>query len=442
MPLKLYLDNPEIGTKFDAARAGLPGADKDWLSALRRGAMGKFIDRGLPGPKVEEWKYTNLGFLVEFLANENFSARQVTECQAEAKALFEAAYIDNIAGPTVVFVNGHFNGGLSTCPGGAGVKFAVFSENPDVFRQGLTGSEPVSPLNELNRAMARDGYHLDVDAGVTLAQPIQIIHVATSGTEQQSQRMRAQIRLGAGAKARLIESFIGASGVRYWSHLISDVDLAKGAELAHFQFQRQGKQAIHMTEQHSIVAEKAKFSHMSLQLGAEISRTELVNSFTGENAEVELRGAYLGRGRQAHDITTRINHDQPNCQSNQLFRGVLDEGGKSAFQGKVVVAQDAQKTNADQSNKNLLLSRKAEANIKPELLIYADDVKCTHGATVGELDSDQLFYLLSRGMDEITAKSLLVEAFLAEVFDEETDEILRQKFKEKTAGWLNTGGTS
>jgi Fe-S cluster assembly protein SufD len=179
-----------------------------------------------------------------------------------------------------------------------------------------------------------------------------------------------------------------------------------------------------------------------LQLGAEINRTELINSFTGENAQIELRGAYLGRDKQSQDIFTRINHDQPNCQSNQLYRGVLDAGGKSAFQGKVIVARDAQKTNADQSNKNLLLSRKAEANAKPELLIYADDVKCSHGATVGELDPDQLFYLRSRGMDEVTAKGLLVEAFVAEVFDDIADENLRTAFKEKTARWLAHGVTS
>lgn len=428
----LHLDNPEIGRRFEAVRSSLTGADQAWLDQLRADAMTRFTTTGIPGPKVEEWKYTNLGFL----ANENFDVPEKARQQTEIKALFDKAHMENIPGPVVVFVNGYIYPALSSYPDGAGLGFSVFSENCQAFRPSLANSEGSTALNNLNRAMVTDGYRLDIAAGAERGNPIQIIHIVTSATDMKLLPVRSQISAGKASKARIIETFIGAEGVRYWAHMISEVTLAAEAELSLVQFQLQGKQAIHMTELHTEVAEKANFSHISLQLGAEISRTELMNSFTGEYASVELRGAYLGRTKQSHDIFTRINHDRPHCTSNQLYRGVLDEGGKSAFQGKVVVARDAQKTNADQSNKNLLLSRKAEANAKPELLIYADDVKCTHGATVGELDSDQLFYLRSRGLDETTAKGLLVEAFVSEVFDDLDDETLRDKFKEKAAGWL------
>jgi len=446
MTLKRYLDTPEVGRNFEKRKTGFVGADQAWLSDLRARAMDKFMATGLPGPKVEEWKYTNLGFLARFLANENFEVSKTDPDTAETKSLFDRAYIENISGPTVVFVNGHFNSALSSRPDEDGVTFSIFSENPGGFRQSLAEEKQATPLNNLSRAMVTDGYHLQVSAQVTMSRPIQVIHLATSGSDGQSFHTRAKISLAAGAKAKVIESFMGPDGPQYWTHMISDVDMAEKAEFDYFQLQLQGKQAIHMTELHSVLLEKAKFNHMNLQLGAEVSRSEIMNSLSGEYAEIGLRGAYLGRVKQSHDTFTRINHDKPHCQSNQLFRGVLDEGGKSAFQGKVIVARDAQKTNADQSNKNLLLSRKAEANAKPELLIYADDVKCTHGATVGELDKDQLFYLRSRGLDEAAAKELLVEAFVAEVFSTMKSggeknggdmEILQQRFTEKTRGWLS-----
>ncbi|PCI33119.1 MAG: Fe-S cluster assembly protein SufD [Alphaproteobacteria bacterium] len=429
----LHLHNPEIGKHFEGIRSSLTGADQAWLGAVREEAMTRFTNTGIPGPKVEEWKYTNLGFL----ANENFAVGTKADQTSEIKAFYDAAYLADIAGPVVVFVNGHIYPALSSYPDEEGVEFSVFSENTSAFRDTLESSDQASSLNDLNRAMVTDGYRLDIAAGVQVRQPIQIIHIVTSATDMKLIPVRSQVTASKGAKARIIETFIGAENERYWGHMISETTLHDAADISLIQFQLQGKQAIHMTELHTTVAEKANFSHMSLQLGAEISRTELINSFTGEYAHIDLRGAYLGRVKQSHDIYTRINHDQPNCQSNQLYRGVLDEGGKSAFQGKVVVARDAQKTNADQSNKNLLLSRKAEANAKPELLIYADDVKCSHGATVGEMDANQLFYLRSRGLDEVAAKGLLVEAFVAEVFDDMDDEILRDAFKAKAAGWLS-----
>lgn len=434
----LHLHNPEIGKHFEGVRSSLTGADQPWLNDLRAGAMTRFTTTGIPGPKVEEWKYTNLGFL----ANENFAVVEKADQSTEVKAFFDAAYMADIKGPVVVFVNGHIYPALSTYPNEEGVEFSIFSENTAAFRVSLERSDAASSLNDLNRAMVTDGYRLEIAPGVQLSQPVQIIHIVTSGTDMKLIPVRAQIVAGKGTKARIIETFIGAENERYWGHMISETTLHDEADISLVQFQLQGKQAIHMTELHTTVAEKANFSHISLQLGAEISRTELITSFTGEFGQIDLRGAYLGRVKQSHDIYTRINHDQPNCQSNQLYRGVLDAGGKSAFQGKVVVARDAQKTNAHQSNKNLLLSRKAEANAKPELLIYADDVKCSHGATVGEMDANQLFYLRSRGLDEVAAKGLLVEAFVSEVFDNMDDEILRDAFKAKAAGWLDQKVTS
>lgn len=430
--MKLYLDNPEIGKSFEAVKISLPGADMPGMNDLRSKAMTRFSKVGIPGPKVEEWKYTNL----TFLANENFITAAKADHQQEVRQYFNQVLLKKTPGAIMVFVNGYFYGDLSSLSDEEGLSISVFSQNPQAFHRSLLPASESTSLNDLNRAMATDGYRVEIAADVTLRQPVQIIHIATSSTHMRCLRTRARIRLGRGARASFTESFIGPEDARYWFHMITDVTLDKGAEASFAQFQLQGSKALHMTEFHSRLSDRAALNHISLQLGAEISRTELVNSFTGEDARVKLCGAYLGRNRQSHDIFTRINHDRPGCRSRQLFRGVLDKGGKSAFQGKVVVARQAQKTNADQSAKTLLLDRGAEANAKPELLIYADDVKCSHGATVGEVDADQLFYLRSRGLDEIAAKSLLVEAFVSGVFDDVEDKILADKFTKHAADWL------
>ncbi|NOZ42697.1 MAG: Fe-S cluster assembly protein SufD [Alphaproteobacteria bacterium] len=430
--MKLYLDNPEIAVNFEAVKAVLPGADQDRLNDRRRHAITSFSETGIPGPRLEQWKYTNLSFL----AKENYPIAAKAEQSDEIRQYFDQSYITAIAGPVVVFVNGYFYPDLSSLPTEQGLDFSVFSQNPEAFYQSLQPSAGSSSLNNLNRALVTDGYDISIAADVTLSQPLQIIHIATSGTNMQSVRSRARIKFGQRSQATIIESFIGADDTRYWFHMVSDVILDRGATAAFAQFQVQGKKALHMTEFHSRLSDHARFNHVSLQLGAELDRSELINSFSGEDADISLSGAYLGRLKQSHDIVTRINHDQPHCRSRQLFRGVLDKGGKSAFQGKVVVARDAQKTNADQSNKTLLLDRGAVANAKPELLIYADDVKCSHGATVGEVDPDQLFYLRSRGLDEIAAKGLLTEAFVSEVFDDLEAGPVAEKFRKYTADWL------
>ncbi len=432
MAKKLYFDNTALKARFEADKSSFIGADLAWLNNVRTEAMAQFMALGIPGPKVEEWKYTNL----TFLANENFTALAKSDQKKEAKIYFDKAYIKAIRGPVVVFVNGYLDRTLSTFEGLDEEYFSFFSEQPQNFKNMLENTLGSTSFNHLNCALVTDGYRLNIPENTVLDDIIQIIHIATSAAHMKSFYTRTAIEAGKNAQGQIMESFIGPDHVRYWNHMISDLTLAEGAEMSYVQYQEQGLQAIHMTELHTVVSDEANLKYLTFQLGAELSRTELINNFVGEKADIELWGAYLAHSKQSHDIFTRINHNKPNCDSNQLFRGVLNGGGKSAFQGKVVVGRDAQKTNAHQSNKNLLLDRKAEANAKPELLIYADDVKCSHGATIGELDIDQLFYLRARGLDEASAKGLLVEAFISEVFEGWNNDTLRQKFSDKAANWL------
>lgn len=432
--MKNHLPNTYYAEQFPAQKAHLSGAGLAWLEDIRAKAMEAFSQSGLPGPRVEEWKYTNLAKV----SHTEYAVADQAGSEAEILSLYEKACLKDLKASEVVFVNGRYHADLSTKSLPDQIKLTVFSQDPEALQPHLINGQDQNPLRNLNRALMMDGLLIEVADGVHMEQPLHMIHLVTQQADHQAIRGFNRIILQKNAHMSLVESFGGADQCDYWSHMISDVTLEDGAQLTHTQFQLQGDQAIHMAEIKTDLADNARFQQVSLQLGSALSRTEIHSALNGEEACLDLKGAYVGGDGQCHDIVTTTGHNVPNCQSNQLYRGVMDKGGKAAFQGKVVVARDAQKTNADQSCKNLLLDRKAEINAKPELLIYADDVKCTHGATVGELDKDQMFYLKSRGLDEMSAKSLLVEAFVAEVFDGLENKVLKEAFKSHAAGWLST----
>lgn len=406
----------------------------DWLSGLREKSLKAFLEVGLPGPKVEEWKYTNL----TTLKSKSYSVSEASS--GDLSDQVDEAILNDIAGSKVVFIDGYFNEASSNVVEEDGLILKSLNDflksNSEEAVELLKVSDEDSSLAKLNSALMTDGYVIKVAQDIKLSKPIQIIHVATKSSNDKALRNKNIIVLDKGSSAQIIESFIGGNDIDVWRQDISKVTVAESATLEIYQIQIQGNETIHMGETHANVAESAKFKHYSLNLGAKISRTEIKPTLTGLHGNVELRGAFLGRDGVSHDVFTHMKHLVPECESDQIYRGVLDKGGKSAFQGKVYVAQDAQLTNAEQSNKNLLLDRDAEANSKPELLIYADDVKCAHGATVGELDKEALFYLKSRGLNSEDAKGLLVEAFIAEVYDDVSIPEVRERYLELARGWL------
>ncbi|MBT5073595.1 MAG: Fe-S cluster assembly protein SufD [Kordiimonadaceae bacterium] len=430
MTEKNHFDGINYADDFKSASGQLPGADIAWLKELRQKSIDDFIKVGIPGPKVEEWKYSNLNAL----KSGSFKTG------LEKSSASDAAGIADIKGSKVVFVDGFYNSVQSEIKNQQGVTLQSLNEfvksNPEKAQALIDGQAQDNSLRNLNLALMTGGFVLIVDEGVKLAEPIQIIHVVTSPAADKSLRLRNLIHIGKNASAQIIEDYSGAQDVNCWSQNVTTAKLDENATLEMYQFQDQGNETIHMSETLVDVLENANFKHYSLNVGAAMSRTEIKPTLKGENGNVELSGAFLARGGNAHDVFTHMKHMMPQCDSDQNYRGVLDKGGKSAFQGKVYVAKDAQLTNADQSNKNLILDRNAEANSKPELLIYADDVKCSHGATVGELDSEALFYLKSRGLDTLSAKALLVEAFVAEVYQDIEIGAVKEKYLALAREWL------
>ncbi len=437
MSEKNHFSGDHIASHFEAVKANLPGADIDWLQSSRDEGMTNFLETGIPGPRVEEWKYTNLGLLKSDVFKN-------TEASGDIAAdVVAAALLGGLNGPKVVFVDGYLSETHTNIVEQEGVELLSLTEfaksNADQTQKLLLHAQNSGSLSNLNLAMMTGGYVLRVSEDVKLAEPIQIVHIASTSVASKSLRTLNYIDVEEGGRAQIIESFISTGGGSNWRQNNTYVTLARSAALEVYQYQTENSETIHMAETLVEVAEDADFKHFSLNIGGKMSRTEIKPTLIGENGNVELRGAFLGRDGVSHDVFTHMKHMVPECESDQIYRGVLDKGGKSAFQGRVYVAKDAQLTNAEQSNKNLILDRSAEANSKPELLIYADDVKCAHGATVGELDQDALFYLNSRGLDNKAAKALLVEAFVSEVFDEIDIEAVKDKYLTLAHSWLEQG---
>ncbi len=430
--------------QLDALGDALPGAGLDWLARLRRDAIARFAAEGLPSRRSEDWRYTDLSPLAQ-------TAYAPLPDEA-GEAIDEAAlapYLIEDASPChrLVFVDGHLRAALSHAPRPlpAGVRITTLAraleETPELIDRALAGraAEGASPV-ALNAALMTDGAVVMLDEHAVLDRPLHLIFVASGRTPPRANHLRNLIVAGAESRARIIETFAAPRGGAYWTNAVTDIALGAGATLRHLRLQSEGGDAVHLAATRVSLARESAYRAFCLATGGGLSRNEIAVRIAGEAAECRLTGAALARGRQHMDTAIAIDHLAPGCASEQHFRYVLDEAARGVFQGRIVVHQDAQKTDAHQLNKTLLLSDDAEIDAKPELEINADDVKCSHGAAAGALDADALFYLRARGIDERLARRLLVEAFVAEAVETVEDEALAGHVRGAVADWL--GGWS
>jgi Fe-S cluster assembly protein SufD len=293
-----------------------------------------------------------------------------------------------------------------------------------------------APLVALNTAFMRDGLVLRVADGTVLDRPVQVVHIVDSGDTALALHPRTLIVAGDNSQATVIETFAGADGAGYWTNAVTEVRVGQNASVRHLKRQSESVAAYHTALTQVRLGRDARYSSVALTVGGVLSRNEVKVAFEGEGAECKLAGGALLRGRQHADSTTEADHRVPHTNSDQVFRNVLDENAHSVFQGGVIVRQEAQKTDSSQSNRNLLLSAGAQADTKPELRIFADDVKCAHGATVGDLDKASMFYLESRGIPPKQAKALLIEAFIGEILDDVAEGVVRDHIESAIADWM------
>jgi Fe-S cluster assembly protein SufD len=360
----------------------------------------------LPSRKLEAWRYTDL----RALAAISF---------AEAAPVTVPADLPDLGLPRIVFVNGVYQASYSTPPDCL-EKFVRVAEASDL------------PLALINAEQARDGMTLSVPDGVD-AGAILLVSYASGSENPVALHPRHRITLGAGAKLTLIEIAIG-QGI-YWHNPVTDIALHEGAVLAHYRLQNEAKEAFHLTTIRSKIGAGAAYESFSLVIGAKLSRAEFHATLMGPKASTHLNAAQLLDGDQHGDFTSVVAHDAPNCGSRQTVKSVLDGHARGVFQGRIEVARAAQKTDGYQMNQALLLSPGAEMDIKPELEIFADDVKCSHGATIGALDPEQIFYLRSRGIPEVEARAMLIRAFLTEALEPVTHPAARELFDTAIEKW-------
>jgi Fe-S cluster assembly protein SufD len=410
---------------FERACAKLPGAGTPWLDRLRREALARFAEAGIPTRRDEEWKYTSLAALEKerFTALANGSERTVSRSEVDALAI-EALHAHRL-----VFVDGAWAPALSQVgPLPPGAKLATLDQ---ALAEGHASLEPLlmpapnaTPLAYLNTAFMTDGLYLHLARGTVVERPIHLVFIATG--MGRSLHPRNVVIAAPGASATILEHYAGGEA-SYLRNAVTQIVAAESAAIEHVKLQQEGGKSIHIGSIHAAQARASRFVSRSIALGAALARTDITTSFDAEGCEADLDGLYVVSGRQHVDHHTRIDHAQPRGTSRELYCGVLDGQSRAVFNGKVIVHPGAQKSDARQANHNLLLSRGAEVDAKPQLEIYADDVKCTHGATVGQLDAAQLFYLRSRGIDERAARGLLTHAFAREVIDRIRQAPLRER---------------
>ena len=398
--------------RYEDAVGRLPGD-----SALRAAAAAAFREAGLPGGtqgrRIEAWKYTSLRPVAE--ANFQVSPRHEAETLLSGLTLLDA--------PRVVFVDGVLRGDLSVLPA---VSIARFADQPDFGTLTWPDREPMVALNTM---LATDGVALNVPAGVDGG----IVQLVSLSGGQGDFHPRHGIRLGKGASLTVVE--VAAGQGAYLLNTVAEIHVAEGAHLTHIRLQDEATTAFHVSTTYADVQAGGTYDSFTLNLGGRLSRTEVHAQLSGPNATAHLNAAQILAGLQHADFTTVVSHAAPSCSSRQTVKNVLGGRSRGVFQGKIAVARHAQKTDGYQMNQALLLSPDAEVDSKPELEIFADDVKCSHGATVGELDAEQMFYLRSRGIPDAEAKSILVRAFLAEALDAVANETIRGLLETAVEQW-------
>ncbi len=424
--------------QFAAAKGGLPGAGLPWLAALRDAGMERFADRGLPTPRSESWKYTNLRPLEKIaFGMPNGEAIRLERLPS----LLPAGASEN----HLVFVNGRFRADLSTLKSTReGVRIgslaAALAEDGDELAEYLGRIAPADgqPLLDLNTALMGDGLLLRLERGAVVKTPIEVIYIGVAGEQSLAYHPRNLIMLEPNSQAVVIEHHVSFDGGATLANSATEIALGDGALLHHYKMQAEGPEAFNLGTLHASIGRDAHYDGFGMSLGARLSRNEVAVRLDGEGARCHLNGAYMMRGRQHCDNTTVIEHVVPHTSCREVFKGVLDDEARAVFQGRIVVHPDAQQSDGHQHSKAMLLSEKAEIDAKPELEIYADDVKCSHGATAGDLDHDALFYLRSRGLPEARARNLLIEAFLTESVEAIAAADLCPAFLASIADWLKT----
>lgn len=418
----------------------LAGAGIDWLDSTRLRAQADWAALPMPTSKQEGWRYTSLKGLQE----QNFSLASGGAADTSEIDLNQVL-IPGLDAYRVVLVNGRFAPELSSLqglPSGArlgGMRAAIESD-PDQLRDRINGvaAGQAGMFTALNTAALDDGFVVLIDRATILDRPIELIHLSVAHAEPRVAQPRNLFALDAGAQATLIERYVSLDEAAYCTNAVLEISLGRDAVLKHERLQLESPNAFHLSALYLQQDANSRYQGVNVGMGATWSRTELRSRFSGENAECDFQGLYLAGDRQLMDYHLDVEHSVPNCVSRETFKGILYGKGRAVFDGRVFVAKGAQKTDAAMSNRNLMLSENAEVDTKPQLEINADDVKCSHGTTVGQIEPEMLFYLRSRGISASLARRMLCLGFAGEIIEALSSEALREHVEEHVGRRLET----
>ncbi len=418
-----------------AERNAQRGREPTWIAARRQAGAARFEALGFPTRRDEAWKYTD----VRSIARGDFALA----ADAEFSPATAAALTLPIDAHRLTFVDGVFSASLSQLEGlPSGVALLPLSRALEENHEAvggplgrLTGVE-FSPFSALNTAFTEEGAMLRLAPGTVVEKPIVLQFLSRAGDQPVMSHPRILIEAAGRSQAIVIEHHIGEEAAANFTNLVEEIMLDRGAILTHYKLQEAPIADLHVASIHVEQGRDSTYTSFNLNLGGSLVRTDLISELNGQGATANFYGLFYGQGRQHVDSHTLANHNAPHTYSNENYKGILDDRAHGVFNGKVVVKRDSQKIEGYQSNANLLLSDRAEIDAKPELEIYADDVKCSHGSTTGQLDEEAIFTLRTRGIDRQTARGLLTLAFAGEVLEEVDVDTISERVELAVAGKL------
>jgi Fe-S cluster assembly protein SufD len=415
-------------TEYDRFVRERSASAPSWLRDLRSRALARFAETGFPTTRDEDWRFTSIAPI----ASAPF--RLAGDAPAGVNGLVTGVGFDGTAARLVV-VNGRFAAELSNVSAASrvhagGLAAALASDTPSAEQQlGKLGFDG-RPFVTLNTAFLDDGVLVDIPPGAVVQQPIHIVVVSAPGLVPAVAHPRVIVTAGANAQATIVETYVGVPGTPYLTNAVTEITVGDHAVVEHYKDQRESLTGHHIATMQVRLGRSSTFASQSFAFGGDIVRNDVLAVLGGEGGECTLNGLYFSDGRRLVDNHTTIDHAMPHCDSHELYKGILAGRARAVFNGKIIVRPDAQKTDAKQTNRALLLSDDAQINTKPQLEIFADDVKCTHGAAIGQLDDEALFYLRARGLTAVEARDLLIHAFAGEILNQVKVDAVRTQMED------------
>ncbi|OEK04137.1 Fe-S cluster assembly protein SufD [Roseivirga misakiensis] len=414
--------------RFDEFEKGLNGQSKSSIHGVRKNAFDVLKDKGFPAPKDEEYKFTNFTKAIE--KNIDFNTPENTD--TVSATVVSGVKIENLDAYNCVFVNGKYSAELSDQIDEKGLTVTTFAtaakENTDTLSSyfGKHANAEKDAFVALNTAFSQNGFFIQVDDNVIIDKPIALHFIGDSSKSQSIYNVRNIVAVGKSSQITIIEKFDTIGEHKSFTNVVNEIFVDKNANTKYFKIENDTTDAYHMSNIAIAQERDSTFTANTIALDGAMVRNNLEIKLNGEGCEAYMNGLYLLNGKTHVDNHTVVDHIEPNSYSNELYKGILNDKSKGVFNGKIFVRQEAQKTNAFQSNKNILLTNDATINTKPQLEIWADDVKCSHGCTTGQLDNDALFYLQARGIKKEHARAILLNAFASDVIENLEIEALQR----------------